>query len=345
MDQENCMEETLSDTLIEADRPGRPGRSQFLDRPARTVPRQTLYRHVLGSSRWILLFAVVSTLVVAGAIQVNPFQYEANIVMLVQDENDEQDVKDLLAPADPSRLYHLATSTAMFEHLMDRFDLYTHYGIYPSDPFAKEMAMDMLTENVKASEPEGSCLIVTVKDRDRKIARDMANEVYAELQRMVETMARARIEQTMELYSQVVKTTEADLNDQIDRLHALYATLRGPVRSGPGVVVTEEERSSASLQLGRIVAELTTVNQDLMKAQRVQGITLAMAKADRMPEVLLIRQAQEDYSASVPLKITTTLLLVAIFTALGGVMISAIWFLHRREFKEFLLSTDDPRDA
>ena len=152
--------------------------------------------------------------------------------------------------------------------------------------------MDMLTKNVKASEPEGSCLIVTVKDSDRKLASDMANEVYAELQRMTETKARAQIEQTMELDSQVDKTTEADLNDQIERLHALYATLRGPVRSVRGVAITGEERHSAGLQLGQIVAELTTMNQDLMKAQRVQAITLALAKADRMPQALLIRQAQ-----------------------------------------------------
>jgi capsular polysaccharide biosynthesis protein len=312
------------------------------------MPGQTLQGHLLGSSRWILLFAMVVTLLAAGAIYVKPFQYEASIVMLVQDgknENDEDDIKGLLAPADPSRLYHLATSTEMFEHLIDRFHLYEHYGIYSSGPFAKEMAMDMLTRSVQASEPEGSCLIVTVKDGDRKMASDMANEVYAQLQRMTEAMARARIEQTMEIYSQVVTTTEAELNDQIERLYTLSATLKGPGRGVPLGSGSEDDRNSASLQLGQIVAELAAMNQDLMKAQRVQGITLAMAKADRMPEVLLIRKAQEDYSASVPLKITTTLLLVMFFTALGGVMISAIWFLHRREFKEFLLSTDDPRDA
>ena len=90
------MEETLSETLIEAHPRERPGRSQILDRPVSTMPRQTLQCYLRGSSRWILLFAVVATLVVAGAIHVDPFQYEAHIVMLVQDGNDEADVKDLL---------------------------------------------------------------------------------------------------------------------------------------------------------------------------------------------------------------------------------------------------------
>ncbi len=88
------MEETLSDTCIEATRPHRAGRSQFLDRPSRTMPGQTLQGHLLGSSRWILLFAMVVTLLAAGAIYVKPFQYEASIVMLVQDgknENEEDD--------------------------------------------------------------------------------------------------------------------------------------------------------------------------------------------------------------------------------------------------------------
>ena len=339
------MKEVGSDTLLEALRPQRTNVGRPFD--VRSKSRETLKDHLKQSTKWILLFTAVTTFLAVGLLWLDPIRYSARVVMLARDGNDNEAVKELLAPdapADQSRLYHLATSTAMFEHLIERFDLYTHYGIDTLKPYASELAMNNLVHSVMASEPEGTCLVVTVKDRDRKMASDLANEVYAELRRMAEDLARARVQQTVELYAQVIKSTEIDLDKQMKRLSALYPGPTG-LQNAIGKATEEvHERSSTEFQLAQVVSEVASMNRDLAKAQRVQAITLALADSDHGPEVMLVRRAQEDLSISPPLRVAKRLVMVALLSFAGALLVSMIWFLHRRELKEFLQSTDDPRD-
>ncbi len=348
VDKTKHMKEVGSDTLVEALRPQRTTTSRSMAGDVRTKSRETLKDYLGRSTKWIILFSATCTLIAAVLLWWDPVRYSARVVMLARDGNDKGVVKDLLArdaPSDQSRLYHLATSTAMFEHLIERFDLYTHYGIDTLQPYASERAMNNLMHSVTASEPDGTCLVVTAKDRDRKMASDLANEVYAELRRMAEAMSRAHIARTVELYAQVIKATEVDLENQVKRLSALVAGPDGLPHGQRKAVGEHAEPSSAEFQLAQIVAEVAAENQDLVEAQRVQAITLALADTEHTPEVLLIRRAQEDVSISPPLRVATRLIIVALLSLLGALLVAAVWFLHRKEFKEFLLSTDDPRDA
>lgn len=335
--------EEISEARLGTMRPEQKSAAHSWATEGLTKPRETLKDYLWRSSKWILLFSVASTLLAAVPLRLDPIMYSARVVMLARDGNHQEAVQELLAPnapADRSRLFHLATSTAMFEHLIQRFNLYAHYGIDTLQPYASELAMNSLIQSIRASEPEGTCLVVTVDDTDRKMASDLANEVYAELRRMAEGMARSRIEQTVELYAQVIKATEQDLESQMKRLSELIVG-----SNGQGTAIgTRHDPNSTSFQLAKLVAEVGTVNQDLAKAQRVQAITLALANTDHTPEVLLVRRAQEDISISPPLRMAQRLIIVAVLSLLGALFVATIWFLHRREFKEFLLSTDDPQD-
>ncbi|MEZ4738619.1 MAG: hypothetical protein R2818_04500 [Flavobacteriales bacterium] len=299
----------------------------------------SLVQYLLRHTRWILLSAVLVTGLSALFLWSEPSLYSSSIVILT-DQQLPIEAENGFAKGRSnggSKLYYLATSTAMFDHLIDHFDLYDHFGLDPSAPWAYEQASGMLLRNIAAQDLGDGSMLITVRDKDRVMARDMANEVYAELQRTVARIALHWSEKNVALYEAIVAGTSERIDEQSAALRALAAQLAEEEdRAGRAKQFGTKDERTLSGKIDKLAAEITLVHHDLARALRTNEIALAMEREEHIPELYLARSALLDISTSPNLSRTLTLVSVFMLMLFLGVVLVTIWRMHRDDVHHYL---------
>ena len=171
------------------------------------------------NTRWILMSALLISTCAAIIQWYTPVPYSSSIVVLTNDEKQEEPNTGIRSTKNgSSRLLHMVTSTAMFDHLIVHFDLYEHFHVEPNATWAYEQVSAILLKNISTRTTGDGTVMVTVHDTNRELARDMANEIYHELEQMVAASSRRASENGVALYQQIIASTNAHIDRQANEL-------------------------------------------------------------------------------------------------------------------------------
>ena len=160
--------------------------------------------------------------------------YQSTVVMFATSQHsigeqffEETKKNDLLAygeTEDAERLLQISNSHRIRNRIIEKFDLYTHYNIDPTEPGAQADMALTYGSNVSANLTRFGSIKVSVLDTDPFLARDMANDMA----HLVDSIAnRMRNDRARDAYNLALSTLDqttmqiAEAEDSLATLHSL----------------------------------------------------------------------------------------------------------------------------
>lgn len=160
--------------------------------------------------------------------------YESTVVMFATSQHslgeqffEETKKNDLLAygeTEDAERLLQILNSHRIRNRIIEKYDLYTHYNIDPTEPGAKTDMALTYGSNVSANLTRFGSIRVQVLDTDPELGRDMANDMAFLVDSVANSMRNERANEAYKLaLGALAQTLEqiAQAEDSLATLHAL----------------------------------------------------------------------------------------------------------------------------
>jgi capsular polysaccharide biosynthesis protein len=290
------------------------------------------------NTRWILLSALVTSACAAIIQWYTPVPYTSSIVVLTNDEKQEEPNTGLRSTKKgSSKLLHLVTSTAMFDHLITHFGLYEHFEVDPGTPWAYERVSAILLKRISTRSTGDGTVMVTVHDMDREMARDMANEIYHELEEMVAASSRRASENGVALYQEIIASTNNHIDRQANELLELANSIAPEEQMGAPAETDGPKGTTREIgkRLNKLAVEISVAQMYLSTVLRTREAALAMERQERMPELYLARAALLDVHTSPNLNRLLTVAFVFFVTVLLGAIGTAVWWERGEDVLEY----------
>ncbi|MBK8339295.1 MAG: hypothetical protein IPK99_04505 [Flavobacteriales bacterium] len=298
----------------------------------------TLLDFLLRKKLWILGAGALTGLLVAGQYVREPVLYSSSVVFFVDPDpppnRDDMRSTDLVS-GNIRRLFHVATSTAMNDHLIQSFDLYGHFGIDTTEALHEEWIYGLLWDRVTARFVDDNSLSITVRDADRTTAAAMANEIFEQLEVLTRAQALAAMERKGAVYREAMDQVEQRTKAQTDELVALATEFeRRTERAGAGGHLGEPG-TVVGFQLAQIVAKLTSANEELASKRRDLEISAAVIREQQVPVLHLARKAIRDIETFPLLEAGKGVAALVLVVMLLVTALLMLWFKHGRELKDY----------
>jgi capsular polysaccharide biosynthesis protein len=135
--------------------------------------RKQLIRSAVG----IFILSAAISLLIPNYYQAETIFYAASpdLAKPIPIGGEEKDVRIYGDDKDLDRLFTIAISQDLLMHLVDSFDLYSHYKIKKSNPKAKFKVRKELLDNYKTIKTKYGALHLIILDKDPEMAASMAN--------------------------------------------------------------------------------------------------------------------------------------------------------------------------
>jgi uncharacterized protein involved in exopolysaccharide biosynthesis len=285
---------------------------------------RTVKGDLIASRYWIAGVAVFVGLCTAMYYVRNPPAYSSTVSFFVggytAQAEDNEDIRREHR-TNIVNLYHMARSTAMFEHLNRTFGLATHFGLDTTDAQFDDRLHAFLSSSISVGIHQYDAVEVTVTDRNRSLAARMANELFMELRRMNEALVMEELERTITTYDQVIANVTKDVDDRSMELLALAERIRAQDR--PFTKPDQDVGRSVAMdhQLVQMAAGLNAGNADLVRTKQKHEMLAALLSTKDYSDVKLKQRAFEDLETDLFGTALRNTLLFALGSALVVVMV------------------------
>ena len=189
-----------------------------------------LYRNL----KTLAAVGLISAVAASGVSLLLDEYYESTVVMFATSQHsigeqffEENKKNDLLAygeTEDAERLLQILNSHRIRNRIIEKYSLYSHYDIDPTEPGAKAAMGLTYNSNVSANLTRFGSIQVRVLDTDPELARDMANDMAYLLDSVANKMRNDRARDAYDLATNTLANTSrqiAEAEDSLATLHAL----------------------------------------------------------------------------------------------------------------------------
>lgn len=202
--------------------------------------------------------------------------YQSTVVMFATSQHslgeqffEETKKNDLLAygeTEDAERLLQILNSHRIRNRIIEKYDLYTHYNIDPSEPGAKTDMALTYGSNVSANLTRFGSIRVQVLDTDPELARDMANDMAFLVDSVANSMRNERANEAYKLALGALAQTSVQIAQAEDSLASLHAL---------GIYDFETQVEGLTAQYGMAVASGRSAAANTLKKDLERLGTLA----------------------------------------------------------------------
>ena len=189
-----------------------------------------VYRHL----KTLLIVGFLAAAGSSGVALMLDEYYESTVVMFATSQHsigeqffEENKKNDLLAygeTEDAERLLQILNSHRIRNQIIEKYDLYTHYGIDSSESGSKAAMGLTYNNNVSANLTRFGSIEIRVLDTDPVMAQNMANDIAKLADREANRMRNDRAREAFELAKSTLESTSnqiAEAEDSLATLHAL----------------------------------------------------------------------------------------------------------------------------
>ncbi len=182
----------------------------------------------------------------------------------------------------------------MAHYLIDKFDLYEHYGIDSKAQRARFKIQEKFFDLFEVQKTKRDAIQLTVEDRDPKIAAAIANEARVRIDVMTSSLVKATQARLMQTFRQTITTKEDQISTLTDSIRA--------VRQRYSIYNTEAQSEALSGSLGTTRSKLTRSRARLTRLKNgsvsvprdsiafleatVEGLTQELANLEEQAEML-----------------------------------------------------------
>lgn len=190
-------------------------------------------------------------------LPVNPLLKSPNHVFGTSTENPEP----FGTEEDLDRMLAIAESKELTDYLIKEFDLYNHYNIDTTDVKAPYKIKKHLFKLYNAQKNEFGEIEISVEDKDKDLARDMANAIRVKMDLIDQQLMKANQRSTVSMYENELNGKDAYLKMMKDSLSAL--------RQQYGIYDIEAQGEFVSQTIPKIQSDLSGVRASLKYYQSV----------------------------------------------------------------------------
>jgi hypothetical protein len=275
---------------------------------------KALIAELLERKRWVIgamLMAFLSCLIY---FSVNVPMYRSTIEVYTKNAANElmDDSPLSKSPEHLTLLFHSATSTAMFDRLIDRFGLHRRFNVPDTSRAGRSELYALLADRVKAQITKMNSVEIAVQDEDRATAADMANTIHEGLLEIYTAEDEAELERMMRIYQVMIDSTDGLAARKSKELFDLATDITG---------LQKTSTLPAEARKGLMDLEQATSTEDLFQDRRKVRMLLAISKGNEASVIRLKKRANEDMELHPLLKIAE---LTAIITLGVGLVCVAI---------------------
>ena len=256
-------------------------------------------RELIAHKRWVFLAMAVACTISSWVYWINPPLYSSTVsfYVLAPPVSDKDKPIYLSLYTDPVTLRHIATSTAMYDHLIAKYDLQRHYGVPKGTPNERAILHQMLLARVGVDLRESEVVAVQVRDKERTMAAVIANEVFTACDSMLRAEQHAQLGAQVRVYDQVIDSMEVLAQIGYSKLMGSAQALK-ELRKGTNDITRNERAEELEYALMDAADEVASINHDLVVERRNHANLLVMARDMGSGPVRLRSMAIEDLGAT-----------------------------------------------
>ena len=193
------------------------------------------------------------------------------------------------------RVYQLAYSSEMMNYLIQKFNLYHHYGIDTTgiNFYAKTVKRITKAIRLKKISPDVSSIIVT--DRNNEVAANMANAIVSKLDLMNKKYLIDKIQANLNFYDSFVKEAANISKEQNQKLFEYMEVLNKNRQKGGSQVI--KPLSEIEFSLYGAATQIEQMTTQLILARNLYINALSAQKAKNLPSLVVIKRALPDISS------------------------------------------------
>lgn len=280
---------------------------------------------MIARKRWVFATMALAFCISAIWYWVDPPLYGSAVSFYVLPSSvPEKEVPIYLSVrTDPQALPLIATSSHMFDHLIEVFDLGSHYGVSAKSADQRTILHGIIGQRVTVDLHEEDVIAVRVRDHDRAMAAAMANEVFVTTRAMVRAEQKADLERQLKVIQHVIDSTDRFATTRSTELIRLADELRSARGSGEDPARSEQALMAAA-------NHVAMSNQDLMHQRRNYANLLAMMTDQEGDMIRLRAGAMEDIDTDPFWKAVQETLLITLASGLAAIVLLMLiienWF-------------------
>ena len=269
---------------------------------------------------WVVAWLAISVLMGAIVVIKYPPLGQSTMQFYVEDNGS---ATSSLVPVDvPTpevrKLFHLATSTRALDHLIEKYKLLERYGIADGRPFPREVARKRLLAHMEVRMVDRNAIKVEVRDRDRLLAADLANELFRYLQAKAENETRADLRQAARVQERVYRS----LDERSVELEEEVRELLADPQLGS---LDPDVRMKVGISFEQVLGQMSRSREDLLNAYRAQQLALGLMGKEFTRPLVLLRRAGPDMSMDARVQGLLRLLLIVSSSMVFFVVVLIAW--------------------
>jgi hypothetical protein len=275
-----------------------------------------LIKELTSKIHWILLITLTVAVISIVYFYRTPFMYHSTASFFIDDDEaqglqiNETDQNNLFLAkvSNGNRLYHLAKSTEMADHLIKKFNLYDHYQIDPYGQMHYESINALLKSRVTIIPSQYNAINIVVKDYDKYLAANIANEIFYKLDAMNKEFIISNVEKKVKIYNQLLSNSKKQSLEQSEEMMKLIEKCNLLLLNKDVVKDRNILISDLKVSLSVLSSQLSTVNNDMLKAIKTYEIATSSLQEENLPNLRLIDLALPDLRTPLFYAISWTLL-------------------------------------
>lgn len=184
-------------------------------------------------------------------LPVNPLTKTPNHIFGTSTENPEQYGTE----EDLDRMLAIAETKGLTDYVIQKFDLYNHYNIDSTEVKAEYKIKKKLFKLYNIQKNEYGEIEISVEDKDKILARNMANAIREKIDEIDQKMMRSNQKSTVKMYEDELNSKDEYLRIMKDSLSAL--------RQQYGIYDIEAQGEFVSQTIPKLQSKLEGAKQEL----------------------------------------------------------------------------------
>lgn len=229
-----------------------------------------------------------------------------------------------------NRIFQMVNSTRIQMQLIGKFNLCNHYGIDTTKEFYLQAAMGRIRSKIEVKKNPYNAITVTVKDKDRFMSAEMANEVVSFIDKLNREFYIKKIQNTIQLSQAYLVQLEKDNKFKSIGIDSIIKNINAIIKS--------ERINYANLyylllqqqKLSELVSVFQTSVNDIFNANKLYNLSLQTMNFNNFPTVSIIQTAMPTTN-SITLKALLFSVLIMMFVFLYLVL-QAYFLLYYKDY-------------
>ncbi len=238
-----------------------------------------------------------------------------NDMNVLSSVNVDLKIIDNLTPSDNlNRIFQQVMSTSVQNHLIKKFNLTNHYGVDSTKEFYLQQTGNILIQNISVKKNTFNTILVTVNDKHRYLAADMANEIMIYLDEINRDYYANNIERKLKISEAFLLEIKKDNNMKSRSIDSLLAEMHQITTMANRSMTSSIYMLQMEQKLGVMINELSNSTHDLMNSQKLYNLSLQALNQKNSKTITIVQSAMPASKSNIYVAVIYgSLLSIALF--------------------------------